>query len=66
LVPEFIEAVPAETYSRQPMIYRPQDGGTFLLYGVGENRQDDGGVIDPKLSERRQRDDIWLCAPPAR
>ena len=59
LVPDFIAAVPVDTYSRKPMIYRRQDGGTFLLYGVGQNRTDDGGKVDPE-----ERDDIWLYAPP--
>jgi hypothetical protein len=66
LVPEFIAAVPVETYSRQPMIYRRQEGGTFFLYGVGKDRKDDGGAVDPKLHEKKQLDDIWLYAPPAR
>ncbi len=58
LVPDFIGAVPVDTYSRQPMIYRRKDGGTFFLYGVGQNRTDDGGKVDP------ERDDIWPYAPP--
>lgn len=66
LVPEFIAEVPVDTYSRQPMIYRRKEGGTFLLYGVGKDRTDDGGAVDPKLRENRQRDDIWLYAPPPR
>lgn len=66
LVPEFIAEVPVDTYSRQPMIYRRQEGGTFLLYGVGKDRKDYGGAVDPKLNEKKQRDDIWLYAPPAR
>ena len=64
LVPDFIAAVPLDVYSRQPMIYWRKDGGTFLLYGVGKNRTDDGGKIDPKRSENSQPDDVWLYAPP--
>ncbi len=64
LVPDFITAIPLDTFSQQPLIYRPKDGGTFLLYGVGKNRTDDGGRIDPKQSENRQPDDVWLYAPP--
>ena len=63
LVPDFIAAVPLDTFSRQPLIYRRKDGGTFLLYGVGKNRKDDGGAIDPKRSESQQPDDVWLFAP---
>lgn len=51
LVPDFIAAVPVDTYSRQPMIYRRKEGGTFLLYGVGKNRVDDGGVSEAKGSD---------------
>ena len=52
--------------ARQPLIYRRKEGGTFLLYGVGKNRTDDGGAVDPKPNAGGQRDDIWLYAPPAR
>ena len=64
LVPDFIAELPVDTYSHQPLIYRRKDGGTFLLYGVGKNRTDDGGAVDPKHSETQQRDAIWLYAPP--
>ena len=64
LVPDFIAEMPVETYSRQPLIYRRKDGGTFLLYGVGKNRTDDGGVIDSKKSDFEQPDHVWLFAPP--
>ena len=63
LVPDFIAAVPVDTYSRKSMLYRRQDGGTFLLYGVGQNRTDDGGVLDPNKGADG-RDDIWPYAPP--
>ena len=64
LVPDFIAELPMDTYSHQPLIYRRKDGGTFLLYGVGKNRTDDGGVVDPKQTESNQRDEIWIFAPP--
>ena len=64
LLPAFIAELPVETYSRQPLIYRRKEGGTFLLYGVGQDRTDDGGVFDPTKSATEQRDDIWPYAPP--
>ena len=64
LAPEFMAEVPVDTYSRQPLIYRRGEGGTFQLYGVGNDRKDDGGAVDAKRSENKQRDDIWLYAPP--
>ncbi len=33
----------------QPLRYRPNADGTFLLYSVGENGKDDGG--DPSLEK---------------
>jgi hypothetical protein len=63
LVPQFLSALPVDLYTQKPLIYRRKEGGTFLLYGVGKNRVDDGGKIEPKEHERRQKDDVWLYAP---
>jgi hypothetical protein len=43
LVPEFIPTVPLDPVDGQPLRYRRNAGGTFLLYSVGENGRDDGG-----------------------
>ena len=64
LVPDFIAELPVDVFLHEPMIYRRADGGTFSLYGVGKNRTDDGGKVDPKANESRQPDDVWLYAPP--
>ena len=64
LLPDFIAELPVDTYSRQSLIYRRTDGGTFLLYGVGKNRTDDSGAVNPSRSENQQLDDTWLYAPP--
>jgi hypothetical protein len=47
LVPEFVSAVPLDPVDGQPLRYRRNADGTFLLYSVGENGMDDGG--DPSL-----------------
>jgi hypothetical protein len=60
LVPDFIAEVPRDIYTREPMIYRRTEDGGFLLYSVGPNRRDDGGAIDPKRSETKQPDWVWL------
>ena len=65
LVPEFIAEVPMDVYSRQPMIYRRENGGTFLLYGVGSNRRDDGGADESEGFSGERRDIVWRYAPPA-
>jgi hypothetical protein len=49
LVPEFLPAVPLDPVDGQPLRYRPNADGTFLLYSVGENGKDDGG--DPSLEK---------------
>ena len=64
LVPNFVAELSLDTYSHQPMLYRRQDGGTFLLYGVDKNRTDDGGVIGAKGNDGERLDLIWFYAPP--
>jgi hypothetical protein len=48
-VPEFVPAVPLDPIDGQPLRYRPNADGTFLLYSVGENGVDDGG--NPSLEK---------------
>ena len=43
LAPDFLPAVPIDPVDGQPLRYRPNANGTFLLYSVGENGVDDGG-----------------------
>jgi hypothetical protein len=49
LVPEFVSSIPLDPMDGQPLRYRLKADGTFLLYSVGENGEDDGG--DPSLSQ---------------
>ena len=54
LVPQFIEKLPHDIIGGKPLIYRPTDdhpspssgaaSGKFLLYSVGWNEMDDGGL----------------------
>ncbi len=51
LVPEFLDAVPIDPMDGQPLRYVLNDDG-YLLYSVGRNRVDDGGVMgDERLDE---------------
>jgi len=43
LVPKYLPAVPQDPFFSGPLIYRP-NGESYLLYSVGPNKQDDGGV----------------------
>jgi len=45
LAPRFIEKLPHDIINGQPLHYRRADDGRFLLYSVGWNGTDDGGII---------------------
>ena len=42
-----LKEVPMDPYSNQPLVYKKTDGG-FMLYSVGTNFTDDGGVSGTK------------------
>jgi len=45
LVPQFVEKLPHDVIGGQPLTYRRTDDGQFVLYSVGWNETDDGGVV---------------------
>ena len=45
LVPHFIAQVPHDVIGGQPLKYRRTDDGKFILYSIGWNEKDDGGVV---------------------
>jgi hypothetical protein len=51
LVPEFLRSVPRDFMDGQPLRYRLNRGGTFLLYSIGDDLQDDGGDPIPKTTQ---------------
>jgi hypothetical protein len=44
LVPQFLDTVPNDVIGGRPLHYRRATGGMFVLYSVGWNGRDDGGV----------------------
>ena len=44
LVPQFIEKIPRDIIGGEPLHYRRTGDGEFLLYSVGWNETDDGGM----------------------
>jgi hypothetical protein len=44
LAPQFIDKIPHDVIGGRPLHYRRAGDGTFLLYSVGWNGRDDGGV----------------------
>jgi hypothetical protein len=45
LAPQFIAKVPHDIIGGQPLKYRREANGQFVLYSIGWNETDDGGVV---------------------
>jgi hypothetical protein len=57
LAPEFLAAVSIDPMSGQPLRYRLNADGSFVLYSVGEDGRDDGG--DPNPPQPVSQFDLW-------
>jgi hypothetical protein len=62
LVPRYIEKLPHDLITGEPLKYRRTEGGGFILYSVGWNQQDDGGEY-PSKGGSDPRDD-WVFRVP--
>ena len=71
LVPQFLSAVPIDPLDGNPLRYRPNVDGTFLLYSVGEDGKDDGGdptstaTGTPNFSWQNNHARDWVWPQPA-
>ena len=45
VAPQFIAQIPHDAIGSQPLRYRRTDDGQFVLYSIGWNEKDDGGVV---------------------
>ena len=65
LAPEFLAAVPVDFMNGQPLHYRVEPDGSFRLYSVGLDGQDDGGNPEPVSAWKSYsslfdgRDAVW-------
>ena len=63
LDPKFIAKMPADPISGEPLKYRPAADGSYVLYSVGWNGVDDGGILATNKSgkgvENTQGDWVW-------
>ena len=67
LVPVYIAEVPHDVIDGEPYRYRLRPDGTFLLYSVGWNEKDEGGLVvttmqnpnDPYDSAWKHGDWVW-------
>jgi len=57
LVPQFLPNLPSDPVDGKPLRYRPNADGTFLLYSVGEDGEDNSG--DPKPAKPESKSFYW-------
>jgi hypothetical protein len=56
LTPQFLDQIPHDVINGQPLHYRRTNDGQFVLYSVGWNETDDGGVVAHR-KEKKGRDE---------
>jgi hypothetical protein len=62
LIPKFVAELPRDVINGQPFRYRLKPDGNYLLYSVGWDERDDGGVVDgnPGRGKRIEEGDwVW-------
>jgi hypothetical protein len=62
LAPQFMETIPHDIIGGEPLHYRRETNGQFILYSVGWNETDDGGEVVLKKSgsvDQEQGDWVW-------
>jgi hypothetical protein len=64
LAPQFLEKIPHDVIGGQPLKYRRTGDGQFVLYSIGWNEKDDGGVVVFKKNssaavDSSQGDWVW-------
>ncbi|HOW96938.1 MAG TPA: hypothetical protein P5567_10100 [Kiritimatiellia bacterium] len=62
LVPAFLDEIPRDPFTGEPLVYRPEGDG-FVLYSLGQNQQDDGGTAEsPDNRDTKTFDIVWRRA----
>ncbi|MGN6553963.1 MAG: hypothetical protein ACTHLW_09595 [Verrucomicrobiota bacterium] len=68
MIVTFAAFLPHDIITGQPLPYRRQNDGRFLLYSVGWNQKDDGGTVVRKkrsMSEVDPDQGDWVWPTPA-
>jgi len=67
LAPQFSEKLPHDIINGQPLHYRREADGRFVLYSIGWNEKDDGGqvILTPDRKPSLDQGD-WVWPPPAK
>ena len=69
LAPQFIAHLPHDVIGGQPLKYRHEANGQFVLYSVGWNETDDGGTMAFKKGSTSEVDinqGDWVWRYPAK
>lgn len=68
LAPQFIASVPHDVIGGEPLKYRREADGQFVLYSIGWNEKDDGGVtiIPPGGSQPKFEEGDWVWRYPTK
>jgi hypothetical protein len=59
LVPRYFTGLPRDLLSGDSYKYRRTDQGQFVLYSIGWNEKDDGGIPGTTLFDEKQGDWVW-------
>jgi len=59
LAPKFMSTLPNDVLTGEPYKYRLTDDGRFVLYSVGWDEKDDGGVPGKTLFDDQHGDWVW-------
>jgi|GEM_PF-5908513 len=59
LVPDYCARIPKDPFDGQPIRYRAVEGRQYILYSVGPNQTDDGGM----MADRRGNPDLVFRVP---
>ncbi len=67
LEPQFIAKLPHDVITGQPLKYRREPDGSFILYSVGWNETDDGGTVVSRKNgsvDQTKSDWVWRYPQP--
>jgi len=56
LVPQYVDKLPTDLFSGKSLCYRPTTEGSYVLYSIGWNESDDGGIPG---KENQEGDWVW-------
>jgi len=62
LIPDIVSGIPNDPADGKPLRYRPSEDGSYILWSIGIDRKDDGGLDDAKKDPIEKPD--WILSIP--